>query len=110
MSGERVIQPWPPEDGREWDSQCARCGSSCGRTNCDSCGGQGHFEEDDPESLGCGLPEVFECDVCEGAGGWMECLSSADWCENHAMDGCHIYERGKIEWFPIPAKARGDGA
>lgn len=26
--GEAVIARYPPEDGQEWDSQCARCGSS----------------------------------------------------------------------------------
>lgn len=26
--GEAVIAPYPPNDGREWDCQCARCGST----------------------------------------------------------------------------------
>jgi hypothetical protein len=29
VSDETVIADLPPNDGREWELQCARCGSSC---------------------------------------------------------------------------------
>ena len=95
-----VVGAWPPEDGRRWDSQCSRCGSSTGRVQCESCDGSGHFEEDDPEALGLGV-EVFECDVCDGFGGWQECISSAEWCHANPIPGCEALPRGRIEWFTV---------
>lgn len=31
------FQPHPPQDGKQYDCQCARCGSSCDCERCDTC-------------------------------------------------------------------------
>lgn len=92
----KVIARWPPRDGREWDCQCARCGSSCGFEECDYCGGDGYNEsddwQDDPDTL-------TPCDACERCGGHWECVSSVEWCESHPNVGRETVARGTLEWF-----------
>lgn len=88
----------PPHDGRDWDAQCARCGSSVDREQCPTCCGNGYVNED---LYGCYIETVPCCD-CDGHGGWCICLSSPDWCEAHPLAGRELVERGEVEWFPIP--------
>jgi hypothetical protein len=34
---DKVIAPYPPSDGREWENQCARCGSTVAWEDCTAC-------------------------------------------------------------------------
>jgi hypothetical protein len=67
----------PINDGRDEDCQCARCGSSAGFIDCYNCH-DGYTSHDCGEDCCCCLePEDnVPCDVCEGRGGWWNCLSS----------------------------------
>lgn len=95
-----VIGDRPPSDGREWEPQCARCGSSVTRVACTACV-EGYVGHDCGEDTCCCLdPEDnMECDTCNGAGGWFQCLSSPDHCEANPNAGHEQHERGVIEWF-----------
>ncbi len=104
LGGDVVVRRWPPEDGREWDSQCARCGSSTTRLECENCGGEGMSSHDCGEdSCCCADPDELNvrCDVCQGQGAWMVCLSDAAWCEANPAPGREKVKRGAIEWFVI---------
>lgn len=95
------IGPRPPQDGGEWDCQCARCGSLCEYNRCDECedGFDGH---DCGEDCCCCLhPEDnVICQHCNGYGGWYRCLSSIVWCKENPLPGREEIECGAIEWFP----------
>ena len=93
---EKVIAQFPPSDGREWDVQCARCGSSCIFYDCDYCGGEGFNESDDWQD---GEDELVPCDVCRTRGGHWACCSSEEWCIGHPNPGRENTARGKLEWF-----------
>lgn len=108
MPHDSVIAKHPPNDGRDWDCQCARCGSSmdwhyCG--NCDD-GVVGHDCGED--TCMCLHPEEnVVCGICCGKGGWYTCLSTAEYCEAHPVKG-RTNRRGEIEWFTfddLPARA-----
>ena len=101
-AGDRVIGKCP-RDGREWDCQCARCGSSCYVVDCDNCGGEGEIEDEDWQCAG----EFHRCDWCGGEGGHWACGSSADWCEAHPNDGRADVKRGTVEWFTFDAAKGG---
>jgi hypothetical protein len=98
-----VIADNPPNDGREWDCQCARCGSSCIFESCEHCGGDGvdDWGEDDWDEWQ-GGPTT--CDICQGDGGWMVCCSSPGWCEANPMPGREAISRGATEWFALPER------
>jgi len=98
MSVEKVIGQCP-RDGREWECQCARCGSSCMFSDCDNCGGEGEIEDSDWQFAG----DYYRCDWCRGAGGHWACMSSAEWCEANPRDGRAEMKRGTIEWFTFDA-------
>lgn len=101
MSAEKVIGR-RPRDGREWEPQCARCGSSCVFEDCDNCCGEGEIEDDDWQCEG----EFYRCDWCLGAGGFESCCSSREHCEAHPLPGREDIKRGVIEWFTFdPPKA-----
>lgn len=78
------------ENGVEWfetgqgrDCQCARCGSSCERVECDACAGEGRTEYDDDD-----FDIVYRtCADCAGKGGWWQCISLRDWCLANPMPG-----------------------
>jgi hypothetical protein len=99
---DRVIAAFPPQDGREWECQCARCGSSATFEECEACGGEGLRGHDCGDDTCCCLrPEENQtCGDCGGVEGWWCCLSSRDWCEAHPIPGREKTERGEIEWFP----------
>ena len=96
-----IIAPFPPHDGKEWDCQCARCGSSCDSVDCWDCGGEGVTDHDCGDDTCCCLyPEDnVECDTCRGPGHWLQCMSSPEWCEANPLPGREGVERGKVEWF-----------
>ena len=65
------IQRHPPRDGKQYDAQCARCGST--------------WDIFTPPS---------DPDFVRG------CLSSAEWCEENPLPGRENWESGP-EWFCI---------
>lgn len=95
MSEDTHIGPNHPNDGREWDCQCARCGSSMESVPCEACGGEGVWESD-----GFG-DETRICGECGGEAMWLVCLSSAEWCEAHPIIGREGIKRGEVEWFVV---------
>jgi hypothetical protein len=90
-----------PKDGREWDCQCARCGSSMFSESCGSCGGDGYFEcyEDDPLWYSPG--DTKPCDACRGEGGFLFCGSDdgSEWCKNHPNEERENIAPSTPEWF-----------
>lgn len=101
MSVEKIIARHPPRDGREWDCQCARCGSSMVYEECGSCDENGMSHHDCGEdSCCCADPEPnVPCDLCNGEGGWLECASDSGWCMSNPQEGRESVKRGAIEWF-----------
>lgn len=100
MTTENVIQPYPPRDGRNWEPQCARCGSSVDFTHCDDCedGLDGHDCGDD--CCCCLHPEDnVVCQTCYGHGVRWTCLSSVGWCFGNPLPGREEVLRGQIEWY-----------
>lgn len=93
-----------PHDGRRWECQCARCGSSMESELCGACGGEGFTEpgelyEQDP--LWYDQDDTEACHKCNGEGGWMLCLSSEKWCQTHALPGRGKYPRHTPEWYAL---------
>ena len=108
---ETMIADHPPNDGREWDCQCARCGSSTGTEDCSNCiEGYSHHNcgedscghADDPYNYN------VRCDWCRGRGFYRFCLSGEEWCNAHPMNGREEIRHGAIEWFVThPSRAGG---
>lgn len=104
-NGTAVIADNHPCDGRQWDWQCARCGSSMDSAPCSSCGGDGYHELYDEDPLFYDPGDTSTCDQCYGEGYFAFCMSSSKYCEAHPLPG-----RGKVpphtpEWFtfdPVP--------
>jgi hypothetical protein len=99
---ETVIAAVPPNDGREWENQCARCGSSVMHVECEQCGCEGVDGHDCGEDTCCCLcpEENVVCDICGGVGGWFVCMSSEEFCEANPLPGRESIGRGQIEWYP----------
>ena len=96
---DNVIQPLPPRDGRDWNCQCARCGSSCDSIGCDECDNDGIVLEDDYNDEGDDC--YVECPDCCGNPVRYYCLSSPEWCKANPVDGRENVPRGMIEWFVV---------
>lgn len=97
-----VIAEHPPHDGRQWDCQCARCGSTLEWVRCETCedGMDGHDCGEDV--CVCRYPrDDVRCDICRGRGGWLRCLSSPEWCAAHPRPGREQTERSTPEWFVV---------
>jgi len=94
------IGPFPPNDGKEWDYQCARCGSTADFLECEACGGEGVSGHDCGEDCCCceDPEDNIRCDICNGACGWYVCLSTEEWCEQNPYTD-PPRGRGQIEWF-----------
>lgn len=92
MKAESFIADNPPSDGRDWDCQCARCGSSVHWETCGACGGEGITAPG----------ELYEEDPLWYAA-WGICMSSPEWCEAHPLTGRDAVKRGAIEWFTFDA-------
>lgn len=102
------IGKYPPEDGQEWDCQCARCGSSMMWEDCSTCGGEGVSGHECGEDTCCCryLEDNVPCGICDGDGGWYLCISSVDWCEHHPIPGHEQWKRHEVEWFVVPRITR----
>jgi hypothetical protein len=101
MAAETVIAAHPPNDGRDYDCQCARCGSSVSSERCASCDGTGYVDLDQPGYDEGGL---VTCDECFGVPVFHACLSSPEWCQSHPRPGRENVERGEIEWYVIESE------
>ena len=91
-----------PRDGRQWDCQCARCGSSMDSESCGRCGGEGttgpgELYEEDP--LWYDPDDYAPCHECGGEGAWMLCISSHKYCINNPLPGRGKIPRHTPEWF-----------
>lgn len=97
----RCIGDHPPRDGRDWECQCARCGSSCELVECHECDENGFVDHEcGDDTCCCAHPEPnVVCDTCGGFGGWYTCLSSPDYCQGNPLEGREKIARGTIEWF-----------
>ena len=100
----KVVASQPPRDGREWESQCARCGSSTVPEECNNCGGEGFIVDDDWQA---DEGDTFTCDWCRGEGGWQHCCSTPEWCEANPVAGREETKRGAIEWFTFDESKKG---
>lgn len=101
-SPKSVIAPFPPSDGRQWNCQCARCGSSCDIEVCEECDGEGVDGHDcGDDCCCCGWPDEdnMVCQYCHGDGDRWTCVSSSYWCQANPLPGRENVERGQIEWF-----------
>ena len=93
-----------PDFDRDWDVQCARCGSSLEFEICDACGGDGVVEEEDYE-----MCDTFyeRCPMCDGKVGLACCLSSDEYCDDNPIEGREHIESGTPEWFTFdPPESR----
>lgn len=92
-----VIKHLPPSDGRDWDCQCARCGSSCEFVDCYECD-DGFIDMDYGDDV---ISDIVAeiCPTCRGRGGWQHCMSSEQYCQANPIEGREHIERGKIEWY-----------
>ena len=108
MAGD-VIMHVHPDDGQDWQAQCARCGSSMDWQECENCDGEGLSGHDCGEDCCCCAdPEEpnVPCGICGGHGGWNRCLSAPEWCQAHPMPGREDIESGLPEWYvasPAPS-------
>ncbi len=95
----------PPSDGRDYDCQCSRCGSSMMWEDCQNCGGEGTDGHDCGEDCCCCLhPEDnVRCDWCRGKGGSYFCASGEEWCTANPMMGRGDIASGRVEWFCVAA-------
>ena len=106
MDGKEIvthISPRHPNDGRRYECQCARCGSSIFWDECEACAGEGVSGHDCGEdSCCCEDPEEnVWCDYCRGQGGFYHCLSSHAWCKANPLPGREHVESGTTEWFTV---------
>lgn len=96
-----MIADRPPNDGREWDCHCARCGSSLSREQCDC--NEGFSHHDCGEDTCCCLdPEDnVPCEMCGGEGGWWQCLSGYEHCQANPMPGREDVKSSQPEWYCV---------
>ncbi len=99
-----IIADNPPSDGKQYDCQCARCGSSVDFEPCGACGGDGQTQpgelyEEDP--LWYDMDSTAPCHQCGGQGSFGGCMSSPEYCESHPLPGREAIKRDSIEWFEV---------
>lgn len=92
----------PPNDGFEYDCQCARCGSSLAWEPCSACGGEGitapgELYEQDP--LWYSPDDYHHCHQCGGEASFPICMSGFDWCLFNPNPGRIEIEPHTPEWF-----------
>jgi hypothetical protein len=84
-----ITSKWP---GDGYDPFCARCGSALNWEKCSECEGEGVVEYDHADYCN------STCDLCRGEGGWWQCLSSREFCEDSPLPGRNETERGEVDW------------
>ena len=96
----------PKNDGRMWETQCARCGSSACWEECEYCCGEGFVGHDcGDDCCVCIDPEDnIPCPCCRGRGGWWTCVSGREYCDANPLPGREGVKRGVIEWFALPSR------
>lgn len=101
-----TIADHPPDYRKEYGCQCARCGSSIERRQCENCGGTGEDGHDCGEDCCCCLhpDDNVTCDICCGDGGWWECLSTAEFCNANPLPGREHIKRSTVEWYEEETK------
>ena len=108
-----IIAEDHPYDGRTWDCQCARCGSSVESEPCGACAGEGitapgELYEQDP--LWYDVDDYETCSQCGGQGAYLFCISSPEWCEANPLPGRENIKRGQIEWFTLDPEKKEDAS
>jgi hypothetical protein len=101
---DRLVGPDHPHDGRDWECQCARCGSTLEWESCEACGGEGitgpgELYEQDP--LWYDEDDYEPCHQCNGEASWPICVSTPEWCEANPMPGREKTPRHTPEWFVV---------
>lgn len=98
-----IIGPDHPHDGRQWDCQCARCGSSLAFERCEMCGGDGLDGHDCGEDSCCCMdPEPnLTCDACRGRGSFPQCCSTAEFCKSNPQPGREAIKPSTPEWYVV---------
>jgi hypothetical protein len=84
-----------PNDGEEYDAQCARCGSTIAFVDCPACGGHGTVEAIDLDD------EVVDCGLCGGNATFPLCISTEKFCQDNPLPGRAAYARSNPEWFRV---------
>lgn len=93
-----------PNDGRDWECQCGRCGASLEWVECEACGGEGitgpgELYEQDPLWYD---PDDYEnCHQCGGQASFPRCLSSLAWCQANPIQGREAIAISTPEWFIV---------
>lgn len=90
-----------PKDGRKWDYQCARCGSSLIWERCCVCGGEGVEDVEDDENFWYESGTCVPCSQCNGQASFPCCLSSIEFCEMNPLAGREHIKRDTVEWFTL---------
>jgi hypothetical protein len=103
----RLVGHDHPQDGRNWDCQCARCGSTLEWEGCGACDGEGitgpgELYEQDP--LWYDEDDYEPCHQCDGEASYPICVSSEEYCQAHPMPGREETPRHTPEWFVVPNK------
>lgn len=82
---------------------CARCGGSAEFETCENCGGMGlDGHECGEDCCACLNPEDnVACDICDGDGGWLLCVNSAEWCQANPRPGHESTPRGTFERITV---------
>jgi len=106
---ETVISTCQPADGRKWDCQCARCGSSVEWEQCPNCeDGYSHHDCGD-DCCCCADPEPnVRCHWCGGMGGWLACIAPPRSCQANPRPGREKVDCGAIEWFCLSGQGSGE--
>lgn len=101
-----------PHDGREWDVQCARCGSSLNFEPCEQCGGSGFDGHDCGEdSCCCADPaDNVRCGACYGRCAFPVCVSEhSGWCKANPRPGREEIAESTPEWYTFDTRAANKG-
>lgn len=97
-----------PDHYRDWECQCARCGSTLDFEPCTRCGGQGYLENGQDED---GQWEDDDrCEECLGRATFPVCMSGDEYCQANPIKGRESIQRNTPEWFTFdPPKKSENG-
>ena len=97
-----------PNDGREWEVQCARCGSSLDFDPCFQCGGSGFDDHDCGDDCCCCADpdDDVQCEACGGRGSYPVCASEhSGWCKANPKPGRENTPVSTPEWYTFDARS-----